>query len=69
MTSKQINKNVVKLKDALEHLKEFLESMPDEVVDKLNDSCYYVDGAIDQINDEIFNIECFLERDDEEEED
>ena len=69
MTSKQINKNVFKLKDALEHLKEFLESMPDEVVDKLNDSCYYVDGAIDQINDEIFNIECFLERDDEEEED
>jgi hypothetical protein len=42
MTSEQINAKVAELKQALETHKAFLESLPFEVVDYLNDSCYYV---------------------------
>ena len=65
MTNEQITAKVLELKKALEAHRDFLNSIPDEVVDVLNDSCYYVNGSIDQINDEIFDIENFLERDEE----
>lgn len=63
MTNEQISAKVKELLASLETHKNFLESLPNEVVDALNDSCYYVNGAIDQINDEIFDIENYLERD------
>ena len=57
MTSEQINAKIAELKQALETHKAFLESLPFEVVDYLNDSCYYVNGAIDTLEMEIFDIE------------
>lgn len=63
MTNEQINAKVIELKEALIAHRNFLDSLPNEVVDVLNDSCYYVNGSIDQIDGEIFDIENFLERD------
>jgi len=62
MTNEEITAKVIELKDALVNHRNFLDSLPFEVVDVLNDSCFYVNGSIDQINDEIFDIENFLER-------
>jgi len=69
MTNEQITAKVIELKNALVAHKNFLDSIPDEVVDTLNDSCFYVNGSIEQIESEIFDIENFLERDFEDDED
>ena len=62
MTSEQINAKVKELLTSLQTHKNFLESLDEEVVDALNDSCYYVAGAIESIENEIFDIENYLER-------
>ena len=67
MTNQEITAKVIELRDALVAHMNFLNSIPDEVVDVLNDSCFYVNGSIDQVQDEIFDIENFLERDFEDE--
>jgi len=70
MTTEEITAKVVELKQALIDHKNFLDSIPDEVVDLLNDSCYYVNGAIESIESEIYDVERYLRGvDDEEEED
>jgi hypothetical protein len=62
MTSDQINAKVKELLTSLQTHKNFLDSLDEEVVDALNDSCYYVVGAIESIENEIFDIENYLER-------
>jgi len=62
MTNEQINAKVKELLTSLETHKNFLDSLNEEVVDVLNDSCYYVNGSIEQLETEIFEIENFLER-------
>jgi hypothetical protein len=73
METNEILKHVEKLKEALEKHRAYLDSIDDDVCDILNDSGYYVSGAIETLDEEIFLLENSLgsldDEDDEEEED
>ena len=65
MEINEILKHVEKLKEALEKHRDYLESIDDEVRIVLNKSGYYVSGAIESINEEIFLLENNLGEDEE----
>jgi hypothetical protein len=61
MTNKEIKKEVKKLIKALEKHKAYMESIPDEVCDLLNDSDYYVAGVLGSLDDGLHDLNMCLE--------